>query len=874
MPATGVVVGLGTAAVATASEFDASMSKVASVSGATGDDFDKLREKAREMGAKTKFSASEAAEAMNYMAMAGWKTEEMLDGIEGIMNLAAAAGEDLGTTSDIVTDALTAFGLSAADSGHFADILAAASSNANTNVAMMGETFKYCAPIAGALGFSAEETAEAIGLMANSGIKSSQAGTALRTIMNNLSGSVEIVGDNLGEVTIQTSNVDGSMRSLNDILNDCRNAFSKLSESEQAANAESLVGKNAMSGFLALMNAGSSDINKLENAINNCDGTASQMALTMQDNLSGQLTILKSQLEELAISFADLMMPTIRKIVSAIQNLVDFLNKLPTPVKEMILTVSLVVAAIGPLLIIIGKTMSAIGTIMSMTPKIVSGVKTIITVIKNLKAFLIASIETIKNISAVGAILSGVVIAVKNFVDMFKNGFSVIKDILMGIGIALAAVGAVILGAPALITGVIAAVVFAVANLVILIKEHFAEIKEFFVNLWGNIKEVSVTAWEGIKETLSTLIGGIVEFFSLIWSSISSTVTTVWNDIYTSVSTTFSNIVEGLVNTWNGFVSIFQPLIDAFKYLFETIFEAIKILVNMAMEAIDKKITEIWNGIVAFLTPILESIKTFFETTWSAISNFISQSLDYISNLISTVWNAIGTFLSGILNSISAEVSSIWNSITTFIGNQMNAISTTINSIWTKIKTDVSTSVSGIANAIRSGFDEAVNYIKGLISQAFNWGKDLIMGIVNGIKSAVGALAGAITGVADNIRSVLHFSVPDEGPLTDYESWMPDFMEGLAKGIEKSKYLVSKAMEGVTTDLMINSSINSDGLALNPISSSSSELSNLFDSINNKLSSINSSGGDILIPVYIGQERIDEIVVSASQRANYRSGGR
>ena len=171
------------------------------------------------------------------------------------MNLAAASGEDLATTSDIVTDALTAFGLSAADSGHFADILAAASSNANTNVSMMGETFKYCAPIAGALGFSAEDTAEAIGLMANSGIKASQAGTSLRTIMNNLSGEVTFAGKNIGEVTIATSNADGSMRSLNDILADCRVAFSGLTESEKASNAEALVGKNAMSGFLALMNS-------------------------------------------------------------------------------------------------------------------------------------------------------------------------------------------------------------------------------------------------------------------------------------------------------------------------------------------------------------------------------------------------------------------------------------------------------------------------------------------------------------------------------------------------------------------------------------------------------------------------------------------
>ena len=216
----------------------------------------------------------------------------------------------------------------------FLPVTAAASSNANTNVSMMGKTFKYCAPIAGALGFSAEDTAEAIGLMANSGIKASQAGTSLRTIMNNLSGEVTFVGKNIGEVTIATSNADGSMRSLNDILADCRVAFSGLSESEKAANAEALVGKNAMSGFLALMNSSETDINKLRGAIENCDGASESMAETMQDNLNGQLTILKSQLEELAISFGDILMPTIRKIVSAVQQFVDKLNSMDESTRE------------------------------------------------------------------------------------------------------------------------------------------------------------------------------------------------------------------------------------------------------------------------------------------------------------------------------------------------------------------------------------------------------------------------------------------------------------------------------------------------------------------------------------------------------------
>lgn len=295
---TAAVTGIGTAAVKTAADFDSEMSKVSAISGATGDDFDQLRAKAREMGAKTKFSASEAASAMEYMAMAGWKTSDMLNGIEGIMNLAAASGEDLATTSDIVTDALTAFGLSAADSGHFADILAAASSNANTNV------------------------------------------------------------------SIATSNADGSMRSLNDILADCRVAFSGLSESEKAANAEALVGKNAMSGFLALMNSSETDINKLRGAIENCDGASESMAETMQDNLNGQLTILKSQLEELAISFGDILMPTIRKIVSAVQQFVDKLNSMDESTRETIIKIGLLAASIGPLLIVLGKTISTVGTAM------------------------------------------------------------------------------------------------------------------------------------------------------------------------------------------------------------------------------------------------------------------------------------------------------------------------------------------------------------------------------------------------------------------------------------------------------------------------------------------------------------------------------
>lgn len=315
------------------SSFEAQMSKVQAISGASSDEMAKLTEKAEEMGRTTKFTATESGEALEYMAMAGWKTNDMLDGLEGIMNLAAASGEDLGTTSDIVTDALTAFGLEAKDSGHFADVLAAASTNANTNVSMMGETFKYAAPIAGALGYSAEDTAEAIGLMANSGIKASQAGTSLRSIMTQLSKEFVISGENLGEVTIQTTNADGTMRSFSDILDDTRWAFNQLTEEEKVNTAKTLVGKNAMSGFLALMNSGEGDINKLRTALENCDGAASAMADTMQDNLQGKLTLFNSACEGLGIALYNYFSGPLSEAVELATNLISGITEALTPQK-------------------------------------------------------------------------------------------------------------------------------------------------------------------------------------------------------------------------------------------------------------------------------------------------------------------------------------------------------------------------------------------------------------------------------------------------------------------------------------------------------------------------------------------------------------
>ena len=768
LPVTATVTALGTASVKTAADFESAMSKIAAVSGATGSDLEALTKKAREMGSKTKFSASEAAEAMNYMAMAGWKTEDMLSGIEGVMNLAAASEEDLATTSDIVTDALTAFGLSAQDSGHFADVLAAASSNANTNVSMMGETFKYCAPIAGALGFSVENTAEAIGLMANAGIKSTQAGTSLRTIMTNLSGEVKICGENIGEVTVATTNADGSMRDLSDILADCRTAFSGLSESEKAAAAESLVGKNAMSGFLALMNAGEGDIAKLSGAIDNCNGAAQSMADTMNNNLEGQLTILKSQLQELAISFGEILLPAIKKIVGWVQGFIDVLNSLPDGVKETIVTVALIAAALGPVLIVIGKIITAVGTIMTIVPKVVGVIKAVKTAFLALNATML--------VNPIVLIIAAIAALVAAFIYLWNN---------------------------------------------------CDEFRQFWIDLWESIKQIAVAVWEALKE-----------FFVAAWEFIKTTAETVWN----ALAGFFTGLWEGIKNT-------FTTVVNAISTFLSTMWNTIKSVAETIWNAISTFFTTIWNGIKTVVTTVVTAIGTFLTTAWNTIKTVITTVL----NAITTVWNGIK------------------NTVTTVVNAVKTAVSTAFSTMWNGIKN----TISGIYNTIKNGFTNAVNFIKNLASSAFSWGADIINGIVNGIKSCIGKVKDAVCSVADTIKSFLHFSVPDEGPLTEYESWMPDFMSGLAKGIEKSKGMVKDAVSGLAADMVVNPQVNAGQLAMAGGGTvSSADLSSLVSAIREGVSGINGGGGDIVIPVYLGGTMLDEVIVNAQQRANLRSGGR
>ena len=700
--------------------------------------------------------------------------------------------------------------------------------------------------MAGALGFSCEDTAQAIGLMANSGIKGSQAGTALRSMMNALAGDVKICGDSIGEVEIATTNADGSMRDLNDILADCRGAFSQLSESEQANAAQALVGKNAMSGFLALMNAAPGDIDKLQNAIATCsnevdsyNGVTEKMAAVMQDNLGGQLTILKSQLQELAISFGEILMPAIRAIVSKIQGLIDHFNALSPAAKETIVKIALVAAALGPLLVAVGKTIATVGKLMQLVSNLPS-------MIAGAKAAFSSFGAVIGGISApVVAVIAVVAALVAAFVHLwrtnedFRNKItaiweqikSIFSGFCQGIVDRINALGFDFKN----ITEVIKAVwdglckflkpIFEgqfqqIANTFKAVTDIILSVLDIFVGIftgdwsrvWNGIKGIFVAVWNFIKDTLKnalnmicgifgTDLGEVKEFWVNVWTSIKNFFVNIWNGIKNFVSTVLNAIKNFFTTIWTGI-----------KNFFVGIWTAIYNDVTAKINLIKTVIETVWNAVSGFISTVLNAIWSVISSIWESIKNHITNTLNAIHAVVSAVWNAMSGFISGILNTIFATVANIWNSIKSTIFTVLNTIKTVVTSIWDSIKTAISSKITAIKTTIENGFNAAVNFIKNLASQAFQWGADIINGIVNGIKNCIGKVADAVKGVADKIRSFLHFSVPDEGPLTDFESWMPDFMKGLAKGIDKSKKYVEAAVSGVADamTLTMQSGLNVD----------------------------------------------------------------
>ena len=828
LPVTAGVTALGTASVTTAANFESSMSQVQATMGITKDAMSTvngqsvntmktLSDLAKKMGSETAFSASECAEALNYLALAGYDTQQMCDTLPTVLNLAAAGDIALADASDMVTDAMSALGMGVDEAGTMVDQMAKTASTTNTSVAQLGEGILTIGATAKSVKGGTAELNTALGILANNGIKGAEGGTHLRNIILSLQNPTDKAAAQMEALGLSVYDSEGNMRSMNDILGDLNKSMDGMTSAEKSNIISTIFNKTDLSSVNALLANTGDTWDSLQKSITDSGGAAQQMADTQLDNLQGQITILKSALEGLAISFGELLMPAIKQIVGWVQKFVDWLNGLSEGTKKTVVTIALLAAALGPVLIVIGKVISAVGTIMTIVPKIAGVINTV------------------------------------------KGAFAALNTTMLANPIVL----------------IIAAIAALVAAFIYL-WNNCDGFRQFWIDLWENVKQVAITVWNAIKAFFSQVWEAIKTIFSTVFEVIKTLVTTYFN-LYKTIIETVFNVIKTVITTiWEAIKGVFTTVFNVIKTLVTTYFNIYKTIIQTVLTVIQTVITTVWNTIKTVITTVLNAIKVIFSTVWNAIKTIISAVVSGIKGLITGNFTAVKNSITTIMNTIKSTISSIWNTIRSTISTVLGAIKGAVTSVFNGIVNAVKSAMGNVLNAVKTGFSNVKGHITGLASQAFTWGKDLIMGIVNGIRSCIGAVGDAVSSVANKIRSFLHFSVPDEGPLTDYESWMPDFMGGLAKGIEKSKGLVAKAIEGVSQDMMISPNVSGMEPAAGVQTSGQpdSGISSMLSAITSAVKDMKGDPGDIVIPVYLGGTMLDEVIVTAQQRANLRSGGR
>lgn len=843
---TAPVVGFGAASVKAGTDFDASISQVSAVSKATGKDLQTIRDRAIEMGEKTRYSAKECSDAMYYMGLAGWDAQQIYAGIPGVLALGAASGENLSRVSDIVTDSLTAFGKSAEDTTEFVNVLAEASRSSNTTVDMLGESFKYVGPVAGAFGYSIQDVAIALGIFANSGVKGSQAGTGLRQALNALINPSDKAAAEMDKYGVSLFNADGSTKDLMTVMKELRGTFGSVTlngekvndfindlglnldtAEGEAAAAEAVMkefghqlpvndmeklsavvkifGVRALPGMLSVINASDESFDSLTNAIYGAQdaydglGTAFGMQETMLDNLQGDWYLFTSALGTTKILISDMAKGALRDLVQKLTELVNKFNEMSPEQREQIVKWAMMAASIGPVLVAIGKLISGIGS-------------------------LITTFNTIK----------GAFTFVSTGIKHVGEAFSLARAGMTGFASQTSVLGTALGSITAPIAAVIAIIAVLIAAFVNLWKNN-EEFRNKIIGVWENIKATFEAAGQKIVDALNQ-VGFNFENIQEVISACVEAIKVVWNGlceflapIFVAAFQIIGNAIEGLINLFAGVIEVICGIIKGFKDgdwslfwqglqdvvmafvngiigIFDILGEMIWNLVqtvanwfgvdwNMTWDEAKQAVADWFDSVVQWVSDLVGKIADFFSNIWNTITTVCTN----IWNTIKTIWNSIVTTITTILQNIVTGVQNAWTNITTAISNFMQLIWNTIQTVWNTISTAVSTVLNIIWTTVSNVFNTIWTTIQNVMQSIWDCISTVWETIRSTVETVVNTIWETIKSVFYNIAlSITEIILGIKETITSIWNAIKSFLQG---NVDEAKNYITNAWNMIKTTL-------------------------------------------------------------------------
>ena len=822
---TAPVVALGASAIKTGMDFDASISKVGALSGATGKDLQKLENVAREMGKTTQYSATEAADALGYMALAGWDVDESTSALPGVLNLAAASGMDLAQASDLCTDYMSAFGMEASQAGEFADMLAYAQAHSNTTTEQLGEAFKNCAVNCNNFGMDATQTTAVLGKLADQGLKGSEAGTALNAVIRDMTTKMKDGQIQIGKTKVAVTDANGNFRDMSDIVADVQKATEGMTEAEKLNALQSTFTADSIKAMGILVNGTEGELEGFTNELYNSEGAAKSMAEALNNNLKGDITKLKSAFGELQLQIADRLTPVLRNLAQGLTNVINWFNNLSPAAQNVIMAIVGIVAAIGPMLLLVSKVMTSFQGMY-------------------------------KGIQLIG----------KGF-GLLKSGFETVQIVLMYVGDfimatvvpAFQALWGVIVANPivaviAVIAALVAAFIYCWNNV-----EGF---KEFFVNAWESIKQAASQAGEWIGQAINNIIQWFQQLPERIGQWLTSTIekVTTWaTDMWNKAVEAGTQFVEGVVSfitslperIWWLLCFVISYVVLWTVQMVQNAIQAGQQFVQNVVQFIQELPGKIWN----FLTDAWNKAKTWATNMWNtakeagtkflqAVVQFFTQLPGKVWSFLVNCWNRAKTWASNMASAARQAGQQFLSNVVNFLTQLPGRVASFLSQCWSRAVSWVSQMGQAGANAARQLVSRVTSGLAGLPGKMASVGRSIVQGIINGVSGAAGRLFSKMKSIASNALQAAKNALGINSPSKVFRDVVGrSIPEGIAVGVVKSEDEAIKSIDDMTADLVksINVGALMDSVNIKPsgtiINNSNKSLASAINGLIDKVTS-------------------------------------